>query len=67
MTMPNMTGIELTREIRRLRPDVPVILCTGFSELVSEDGTRALGIREVVMKPVLKNELAAAIRRAIDS
>ncbi len=67
MTMPNMTGVELTREIRRLRPDVPVILCTGFSELISEDGTRALGIREVVMKPVLKNELAAAIRRAIDS
>jgi CheY-like chemotaxis protein len=67
MTMPNMTGIELTREIRRLRPDVPVILCTGFSELISEDGIRPLGIHEVVMKPVLKNELAAAIRRAIDT
>ena len=51
MTMPNMTGERLAREILAIRPGIPNILCTGFSEYMSEEKAKALGIRELVMKP----------------
>jgi PAS domain S-box-containing protein len=66
-TMPHITGIELAQEILRIRPDTPVILCTGFSELVDEATAKASGILEYVHKPVLPNELAKAIRLVQDS
>jgi signal transduction histidine kinase len=67
MTMSHMTGAELSREILRIRPDIPIILCTGFSELVTEEKARKMGIREYVMKPMLRSEIAVAIRRVLDS
>ena len=67
MTMPNMTGNERTGEMMQLRHDVPIILCTGFSENMSEGKAKALGIREFVMKPLVIMDLAKAIRRALGS
>jgi len=66
MTMPGMTGIELSREMMRIRPDIPVILCTGFSELVTREKALEHGIREYIMKPVLKGEMAKNIRRVLE-
>jgi len=66
MTMPNMRGDRLARELLTIRPDIPIILCTGFSESISEEGAKALGVREFVMKPLLLKDLAQAIRRALD-
>jgi len=69
-TMPHMTGERLAREILSLRSDVPIILCTGLgcgSEGgLTKENTRAAGIREVVMKPVERNEFARIIRRVLD-
>ncbi|MGD0657908.1 MAG: PAS domain S-box protein [Syntrophorhabdales bacterium] len=65
-TMPDLAGITLAQEMMRMRPDVPVILCTGYSETVSPENARKTGIREFLMKPLVKRELAEAIRRALD-
>ncbi|MDM8549302.1 response regulator [Desulfobacterales bacterium HSG2] len=65
MTMPNMTGLELSENILRIRPDMPIILCTGYSEMVTKEKAEAMGIREFVMKPALRREMAETIRRAL--
>jgi PAS domain S-box-containing protein len=62
MTMPNIRGDELARELLKIRPDIPIILCTGFSEMISEEKANKLGIRRLVMKPISKKDLAIAIR-----
>jgi CheY-like chemotaxis protein len=66
MTMPNMTGSELAQQLMRIRPDIPVILCTGFSEEVTQEKARAIGVREFIMKPIVRRQIAEAIRRALD-
>ncbi len=66
MTMPNMSGDQLAKNIMAIRPDTPVILCTGFSERMDDDRSKSLGIRAFVMKPILKNHLANTIRNVID-
>ena len=65
-TMPNMTGIEFAEELMKFRPDIPIILCTGFSELVDETKAKMAGIREYVMKPVTTDDLANAVRRVLE-
>jgi CheY-like chemotaxis protein len=65
-TMPNITGEELAKELLRIRPDIPIILCTGFSEIISEEKAKSIGIREYIMKPILKNKMARAIRHVLD-
>lgn len=65
-TMPQMTGIVLAREILKLRADIPIVLCTGYSELVSREKAKQMGIRAFLLKPLLTRELAVAIRKAID-
>jgi PAS domain S-box-containing protein len=67
MTMPGMTGAELANKLMSIRPDVAVILCTGFSELISKDGAQAAGIREFVMKPLVFHDLAAVCRKVLDN
>jgi PAS domain S-box-containing protein len=67
MTMPNMTGGELAREFMQIRPDIPIILCTGFSKLITEDKAKAMGIRELVMKPFAIRDMADTIRKVLDS
>jgi CheY-like chemotaxis protein len=62
-TMPKMTGVELAAEIIKIRPGAPVALCTGFSDSVTKDKAREIGIREFVMKPFGTREFADAMRR----
>jgi PAS domain S-box-containing protein len=66
MTMPRLNGDELAREILRIRPGMPIILCTGFSEVIDAEKSKGMGIREFMLKPIEKNELARAVRRALD-
>jgi PAS domain S-box-containing protein len=65
-TMPQMTGIKLARELLRIRPDIPIILCTGFSETVTAEKCKDLGIKDLIMKPVLAEKLAWRIRAILD-
>jgi two-component system, cell cycle sensor histidine kinase and response regulator CckA len=65
-TMPNMTGMELAKELQAIRPGIPVILCTGFSEKISDDKALGLGILEFLFKPIALRDLADAVRRALD-
>jgi PAS domain S-box-containing protein len=66
VTMPKMTGDKLAMEIRRIRPDIPIILCTGFSAHISEETVEAIGVQALLMKPLLKREMAEAVRRVLD-
>jgi CheY-like chemotaxis protein len=65
MTMPEMNGQELVRRARLVRPELPVILCTGFSSLISGDAVRQLGIQEYMQKPVSIREMLGKIRRLL--
>ncbi|MBW1726663.1 MAG: response regulator [Deltaproteobacteria bacterium] len=65
-TMPNMTGMELAKELLKLRSDIPIILCTGYSEHINEDKAKGSGIRAFVMKPVVLDEIANTIRKVLD-
>jgi PAS domain S-box-containing protein len=67
MTMPNMMGDELAAEIMKIRPDIPIILCTGFSGRISEAQALEKGIRAFVMKPLEINELAETVRNVLDA
>ena len=67
MTMPEMTGDELARRVMGLRPDLPVVLCTGYSERITEEAAEALGISGFVMKPVVIRELALLLREILDA
>jgi CheY-like chemotaxis protein len=66
MTMPVMTGDTLAQGVRKIRPDLPVILCTGFSTKMTKEKAKALGLEELLMKPLIKPILAKAVRRALD-
>jgi PAS domain S-box-containing protein len=66
MNMPNMTGIELAQDMLKVRPDIPIILCTGFSESVTPEKIKSLGIRELIMKPIVMRQLAETIRQVLD-
>ena len=65
-TMPEMTGIELAREVLELRPDMPIIMCTGFSHLVDAGGAKAAGIKAFAMKPLTKKEIARTVKSVLD-
>ena len=65
-TMPNMTGEMLAKELLRIRPDIPIVLCTGYSEMISEEKAMALGIQKLVMKPILMREISQTIRQILD-
>jgi CheY-like chemotaxis protein len=66
MNMPNMTGEQFARELMKIRPGMPIILCTGFSHVMSEENARRMGIRAYVMKPVVLMDLAETVRRVLD-
>jgi len=66
MTMPELTGLDLARGILALRPDIPIILCSGFSEIVNDKSAKELGIKEYLMKPIERKKLAMAVRKALD-
>lgn len=66
MTMPNMTGKDLSIEIIDIRPDIPIILCTGYSSNIDEERAKKLGIKAFVMKPIITHEIANVIRSVLD-
>ncbi len=66
LTMPNMTGDKLAGELMNIRPDIPIIICTGFSEKMSKERAEALGIKGLLMKPIVKSDLAKTVRELID-
>jgi CheY-like chemotaxis protein len=65
MTMPMMTGVTLAGGLRKIRPDLPVIVCTGFSTKITKEKAEAMGIADLLMKPLLKPALAKAVRKAL--
>jgi PAS domain S-box-containing protein len=65
-TMPGITGVELAKRIRQVRRDLPVFLCTGYSESVKDEDVQAISLCEVVLKPVDLHALHAAVRRVLD-
>ncbi|MBF0509653.1 MAG: PAS domain S-box protein, partial [Deltaproteobacteria bacterium] len=67
MTMPGLTGDKLAQEVIRLRPHTPVILCTGFSEIINEEMAKAVGVSELVFKPLETHNIAKLIRKVLDS
>jgi len=65
-TMPHLSGLELAKAFLAIRPDLPIILSTGYSSQASEEDAAQAGIRRFIMKPVNIGELAAAIRELLD-
>jgi signal transduction histidine kinase/ActR/RegA family two-component response regulator len=66
MTMPNMTGDQLAKKMLSIKPDMPVIICTGFSERMSREKAAAIGVVGFLMKPVAKTEMAKMVRNMLD-
>ncbi|MFO7911489.1 MAG: response regulator, partial [Desulfotignum sp.] len=66
MTMPKMTGARLAEKLIRIRPDIPIVLCTGHSSLIDEEKARQLGIAAYMMKPVSMVKIAKTIRKLMD-
>ncbi len=67
LTMPNMTGEVLARELLKIHSGIPIILCTGFSEQLTKDEAIEIGIREFIMKPVEMSQMAKTVRKALDN
>ncbi len=65
-TMPNLTGFEMARQMLSVRAEMPIIICTGFSDLIDEDRAGLLGIRKLIMKPLDSNTLASAVRSVLN-
>jgi len=66
-TMPQMTGLQLSAEVRSIRPEFPVIIMTGFSDVVTAENYKRLGLSDLIMKPVDIRELCHSIRKVFDS
>jgi PAS domain S-box-containing protein len=64
-TMPEMTGVELAKEILAIKADIPIIMCTGFSHLVDAEAAKGAGIKAFAMKPLTKREIAKTIRKVL--
>jgi len=65
--MPGMTGDRLAAELLEVRPEIPIILCTGFSERITPEKAEAIGVRGFLMKPVAKSQLAHTVRKVLGS
>ncbi len=65
MTMPNMTGDKLSLELIKIRPDIPILICTGFSELISDEKAASIGIKGLIFKPVARRDLAIKIHEVL--
>ena len=66
MSMPNMTGEKLAKELISIRPDIPVILCTGFSERIDEQKAEDIGAKAFLKKPVVNRDMAQTVRKVLD-
>jgi CheY-like chemotaxis protein len=66
MSMPHMTGEQLVKQILEIRPEIPIILCTGYNEDLSEEKALGMGLKAVLNKPVNLRELVTGVRAALD-
>jgi CheY-like chemotaxis protein len=66
MTMPNMTGDELCIEIKLIRPEIPVILTSGFSSKITSENARDFNLDAFIMKPIILSDMARVIRKVLD-
>ncbi len=66
LAMPQMTGVALFKHIRNIRHDIPVILCTGFNEKLSEEMANEMGINAFMLKPLVRRQLAETVRTVLD-
>jgi CheY-like chemotaxis protein/anti-sigma regulatory factor (Ser/Thr protein kinase) len=66
MTMPQMTGDQLARRMMAIRPEIPVILCSGFTKQITRSGAKAMGVRALLTKPLFQRELANTVRSVLD-
>jgi DNA-binding NtrC family response regulator len=66
MTMPQMTGDRLTKKILKIRPDMPIIICTGFHEKMTEKKSTEIGAHAFLIKPVSTSNLSQRVREVLD-
>ena len=66
-TMPDLTGLEMVRQMSAIKPGLPVIICTGFTTKIDERELKECGVIEMVIKPIEALHLGQAIRRALDA
>ncbi len=66
MTMPQMSGVKLSENLKKIRSDIPIIICTGHSSLMDEEKAKDIGISAFVMKPITMSEIAKLIRKVLD-
>jgi len=66
MTMPQMTGVRLSEKLKSIRPDIPVIICSGHSSLIDEEKAKELGVDAYVKKPIVKSDIAGIILKVLD-
>ncbi len=64
-TMPNLSGVEMAQEILKIKPNMPIILCSGYSSVITEEGALALGIKKYAIKPVDRTTLAQIVREVL--
>jgi CheY-like chemotaxis protein len=67
MTMPHLTGKELATALLKIKPALPIILCTGFSETITEETAKRIGIKAFILKPIVMSDLAETMRKVLDS
>jgi CheY-like chemotaxis protein len=60
-----MTGSELAQRMLAVRPDIPIVICTGFSEKINDRIARQIGIKGFLMKPIVTSQLARMVRSAL--
>ena len=64
--MPNLSGDNLAVELMKIRHDIPVILCTGYSKKVTDESAREIGVKAFIYKPIVKAQLATTVRKILD-
>jgi two-component system cell cycle sensor histidine kinase/response regulator CckA len=64
--MPKISGLDLADKILQIRPGLPVVLCTGFGVSMNEEQIVRRGVRNFILKPILRRDMATAIRNALD-
>jgi len=67
MTMPTLTGDQLSQKILEINPELPIILCTGFSHKIDSESALKMGIKQYIEKPFNKKQLATLIRKVLSN
>jgi len=66
MTIPEMAGDKLAREIKKIRSDIPIIICSGFSKVMTQEKAQRIGVKSLLNKPITMEEMAHTIRKELD-